>query len=183
MDEMELRNLMYTSQLPDKGPFAIRYPRGNGVNIDWRKPMEEIKVGTGRKLKDGDDTAILTIGHVGNFATEAIGKLLEKSYSIAHYDMRFVKPLDKKLLHEIGKKFKKIITIEDGTVVGGFGSAVLEFLNENGYQVQVKRMGIPDRFIEHGSQPELYQECGYDVQGIIKTIKSVAKPKVFSNAG
>ncbi|MFP4604965.1 MAG: 1-deoxy-D-xylulose-5-phosphate synthase [Bacteroidales bacterium] len=183
MDEMELRNLMYTAQLPDKGPFTIRYPRGNGVNIDWRKPMEEIKVGTGRKLKDGDDTAILTIGHVGNFATEAITKLEEKSYSIAHYDMRFVKPLDKKLLHEIGKKFKKIITIEDGTVVGGFGSAVLEFLNENGYQVQVKRMGIPDRFIEHGSQLELYQECGYDVQGIIKTIKSVAKPKVFSNAG
>ncbi|MFO8234278.1 MAG: 1-deoxy-D-xylulose-5-phosphate synthase [Bacteroidales bacterium] len=183
MDEMELRNLMYTAQLKNQGPFTIRYPRGKGVTVDWQKPMKEIKTGTGRKLKDGEDLAILTIGHVGNFAKEAIEKLEENNYSIAHYDMRFVKPLDKKILGEVGKKFSKVVTIEDGTIVGGFGSAVLEFLNENGFNTQVKRMGIPDRFIEHGGQPDLYRECGYDVQGIIKTVKSLAKPKVFSNAG
>ena len=181
MNEVELRNLMYTAQLQDKGPFVIRYPRGSGVTIDWKKPMKEIKVGTGRKLHEGNDLAILSIGHVGNFATEAIKRLEEQNYSIAHYDMRFVKPLDKKMLQEIGKKFRYVITIEDGTVLGGFGSAVLEFLNEKGFQTTVKRLGIPDRFIEHGSQEELYRECGFDVEGIVRTVQSLIKPKILSN--
>jgi 1-deoxy-D-xylulose-5-phosphate synthase len=181
MNEIELRNLMYTAQLEDKGPFVIRYPRGRGVTVDWKKPFEEIKVGTGRKIREGNDIAILTIGHVGNFANEAIDQLEALNYSIALYDMRFVKPLDKKLLHEVGKKFNNIITIEDGTILGGFGSAVLEFLNEKGYNTSVRRLGVPDRFIEHGSQDELYKECGYDVDGIVRTVKSVINPKILSN--
>ncbi len=183
MNEVELRNLMYTAQLDNKGPFAIRYPRGRGVTADWKQPMQEIIVGKGRKLRDGDDLAILSIGHVGNFAGEAIEELEAQNYNIAHYDMRFVKPLDEQLLHEVGRKYKHIITVEDGTIKGGFGSAVLEFLNENGYKTLVKRLGVPDRFIEHGTQEELYRECGYDVQGIIKEIKTLIKPKVLSNAG
>jgi 1-deoxy-D-xylulose-5-phosphate synthase len=183
MNETELRNMMYTAQLQNKGPFVIRYPRGRGVTLEWKNEMKEMKVGKGRKLRNGEDLVILSIGHIGNHAVDAIDTLEKESYSIAHYDMRFAKPLDEKLLHEIGKKFATVVTIENGTILGGFGSAVLEFLNEKGYQTRVKRLGIPDRFVEHGSQDELYKECGLDVQGIVQTVKTIIKPKVLSNAG
>ncbi|MEC8273766.1 MAG: 1-deoxy-D-xylulose-5-phosphate synthase, partial [Bacteroidota bacterium] len=150
MNEQELRNLMYTAQLPNQGPFSIRYPRGKGVMLDWQTPFEEIPVGQGRQLSDGDEIAILTIGHVGNFATKAIEEL--ETYSIAHYDMRFVKPLDEKLLHQIFKKHSKVITVEDGCIQGGFGSAVIEFMADHNYQAQIKRLGIPDKYVEHGTQ-------------------------------
>lgn len=183
MNELELRNLMYTAQLDRVGPFVIRYPRGRGVLTDWQKPMQEIKVGTGRMIRDGDDLAILSIGHIGNQVTEAIEKLTKDHLSVAHYDMRFLKPIDENLLHQVGKKFKKIITIEDGTVIGGFGSAVLEFFAEHNYQLQVTRLGVPDHFVDHGSQQQLYKECGYDVQGICQAVKALVKPGILSNAG
>ncbi|MCU4174499.1 1-deoxy-D-xylulose-5-phosphate synthase [Carboxylicivirga sp. N1Y90] len=170
MDEMELRNLMYTAQLPNKGPFSIRYPRGNGSIIDWQQPMEEIEVGTGRCLKEGNDLAIITIGPIGVKAQQVIRKLEKQEYSIAHYDLRFVKPLDEKMLHEIFAQHKKVITIEDGTIVGGMGSAVIEFMVDNGYQAKVKRLGIPDKYIEHGTQTELFGLCGYDKEGIENSI-------------
>jgi 1-deoxy-D-xylulose-5-phosphate synthase len=183
MNEEELRNLMYTSQLKDKGPFSIRYPRGRGVMSDWKTPLKEIAVGKGRLIRKGEDIAILSIGHVGNYVVEASKELEKKHIDVAHYDMRFVKPIDKDLLHEIGKNFKNIITIEDGTVVGGFGSAVLEFMSENGYSVIIKRMGIADQFIDHGTPQELHRECGFDVEGIIKAVISMTKPNILSNAG
>jgi 1-deoxy-D-xylulose-5-phosphate synthase len=171
MNESELRNLMYTAQLPGGGPFSIRYPRGEGVMIEWKTPMKEIKIGTGRKMIHGDDVAILTIGPVGNFATEACAKLEAENISAAHYDMRFAKPIDELLLHEVFGKFKTVITVEDGTLVGGMGSAVLEFMSDHGYQAQVVRLGIPDRFVDHGSQQELYKECSFDAQSIYETAK------------
>ncbi len=183
MNEQELRNLMYTAQLDNKGPFAIRYPRGRGVMPDWQKPMQEIEVGTGRLIRKGEDLAILSIGHIGNLVTEAIEKLAKSNISVAHYDMRFVKPIDEKILHQVGKKFKKIITVEDGTIMGGLGSAVLEFFADHNYQLQVTRLGVPDRFIDHGTQQILYKECGYDVQGICQTVKVLVKPGILSNAG
>jgi len=183
MNEQELRNLMYTAQLDNKGPFAIRYPRGRGVIPDWQKPMQEIEVGTGRLIRDGDDLAILSIGHIGNLVTEAIEKLAKNNISVAHYDMRFVKPIDENLLHQVGKKFKKIITVEDGTIIGGLGSAVLEFFADHNYQLQVTRLGVPDHFIDQGSQQLLYKECGYDVQGICQAVKALVKPGILSNAG
>ncbi|MDA3953146.1 MAG: 1-deoxy-D-xylulose-5-phosphate synthase [Bacteroidales bacterium] len=183
MNEEELRNLMYTSQLIDKGPFSIRYPRGRGVMSEWRTPFKEIKVGTGRLIRKGSDIAILTIGHVGNHVVEASKALEKKHIDFAHYDMRFVKPIDKDLLHEIGKNFKNIITIEDGTVVGGFGSAVLEFMSENGYTVNIKRLGIADQFVDHGTPQELHRECGFDVEGIIKAVTTMNKPNLLSNVG
>ena len=171
MNEAELRNLMYTSQLPREGKaFTIRYPRGQGVMPEWRTPMEEIEIGTGRKIKDGEDVAILTIGHIGNYAVEASEQLEKESLNPALYDMRFVKPLDEKMLHEIFKKFKKIITVEDGCLMGGFGSAILEFMAENGYTAQVKRLGIPDRIVEHGEQIELHAECNFDPKGIAAAV-------------
>ncbi|KAA6338039.1 1-deoxy-D-xylulose-5-phosphate synthase [termite gut metagenome] len=170
MDEHELRKLMYTAQLPDKGPFVIRYPRGRGSLSDWRCPFEEIQIGKGRKLKDGKDLAVLTIGAIGNLAAKAIVRAEAQGMSIAWYDLRFLKPLDEALLHEVGRSFKKIITVEDGVVRGGMGSAVLEFMADNGYQPEVKRMGVPDEFIEHGSIPELYQLCGMDEEGIYHQI-------------
>ncbi|MBS2098176.1 1-deoxy-D-xylulose-5-phosphate synthase [Carboxylicivirga linearis] len=173
MDEIELRNLMYTAQLPNQGPFSIRYPRGIGSNIDWQQPMEEIKIGTGRKLKDGDHLAILTIGPVGIKASQVIDKFEKNNVSIAHYDMRFVKPLDETLLHEVFEKHNKVITIEDGTIVGGMGSAILEFMVDNGYQAKVKRLGVPDEFIEHGTQTELYGLCGFDKIGIENSISEM----------
>jgi len=173
MNEEELRNLMYTAQLKNHGPFSIRYPRGNGVMLDWEKPFTEIMIGKGRKIKDGSDLAVLTVGHVGNLATQAIEKLETEDFSIAHYDMRFIKPLDEDLLHEIFKKFKNVITVEDGTVVGGFGSAVLEFVSENNYNAHVIRLGVPDKFIEQGTLKDLYNECGYHTEGIIKTAKEI----------
>src|SRR5205085_44902 len=163
----ELRNLMYTAQLEKiDQPFVIRYPRGEGVMPEWRTPMTEIKVGTGRKLKDGEEVAILTFGHPGNFAASAIRDVRAEGIIPAHYDMRFVKPLDEVMLHEVFGKFKKIITVEDGTVVGGFGSAILEFMNTHGYKAEVKIMGIPDKIIEHGSPKELYNEIGIDANHI-----------------
>ena len=181
MNEEELRNLMYTAQLRNNGPFAIRYPRGRGVMTDWHKPFREIEIGRSRKINEGTDIAILTIGHVGNIVGDAILRLEAENISVAHYDMRFVKPLDKECLHTIFKKFNSVITIEDGTVVGGFGSAVIEFMCENGYKADVKRLGVPDKFIEHGTQSELYKECGFDADSIYTTVKSMVKPRVFSN--
>lgn len=172
MNEEELRNLMYTAQLKQQAPFSVRYPRGNGVMVDWKTPFKELPIGKGRKLKEGNDIAVLSIGHPGNFATKAIERVGEKA-SVAHYDMRFAKPLDEELLHEVFKKFSKIITVEDGCLPGGFGSAVLEFMKDNGYEAQVYRLGIPDRFIEQGEQPELYKICGYDVDAIEQVILAI----------
>lgn len=172
MDEKELRRLMYTAQLPDKGMFVIRYPRGRGVNKDWKCPLEEIKVGTGRKLKDGDQVAILTVGPIGNDAQKAIEALPQRD-NVAHYDMRFIKPLDGDLLDEIGKKFKKVITIEDGIRNGGFGSAVLEWFNDHGYAPSVQRMGLPDEFVTHGSVDELRRIVGLDAPHIKQNIEAM----------
>lgn len=172
MDEKELRRLMYTAQLPDKGMFVIRYPRGRGVNKDWKCPLEEIKVGTGRKLKDGDQVAILTVGPIGNDAQKAIEALPQQD-KVAHYDMRFIKPLDGDLLDEIGKKFKKVITIEDGVRNGGFGSAVLEWFNDHGYAPSVQRMGLPDEFVAHGSVDELRRIVGLDAPHIKQNIEEM----------
>tara|TARA_B100001741_G_C16555097_1_gene602089 strand:+ start:12405 stop:14342 length:1938 start_codon:yes stop_codon:yes gene_type:complete len=181
MNEQELRNLMYTAQLPNKGPFSIRYPRGKGVMIDWQTPFKEIPIGKGREISKGNEAAILTIGHVGNFAQEALSKL--DTYSIAHYDMRFVKPLDENLLHQIFKKYNKIIIVEDGCIQGGFGSAVIEFMVDHNYQANVKRLGIPDKYIEHGTQAELWRECEYDTQAIIENIqKLIGVKKVATTA-
>lgn len=172
MDEKELRRLMYTAQLPDKGMFVIRYPRGRGVNKDWKCPLEEIKVGTGRKLKDGDKVAILTVGPIGNDVQKAIEALPQRD-KVAHYDMRFIKPLDGDLLDEIGKKFKKVITIEDGVRNGGFGSAVLEWFNDHGYAPSVQRMGLPDEFVTHGSVDELRRIVGLDAPHIKQNIEAL----------
>lgn len=172
MDEKELRRLMYTAQLPDKGMFVIRYPRGRGVNKDWKCPLEEIKVGTGRMLKDGDQVAILTVGPIGNDAQKAIEALPQQD-KVAHYDMRFIKPLDDQLLDEIGKKFKKVITIEDGVRNGGFGSAVLEWFNDHGYAPSVQRMGLPDEFVTHGSVDELRRIVGLDAPHIKQNIEAM----------
>lgn len=172
MDEKELRRLMYTAQLPDKGMFVIRYPRGRGVNKDWKCPLEEIKVGTGRKLKDGDKVAILTVGPIGNDVQKVIQALPQRD-NVAHYDMRFIKPLDGDLLDEIGKKFKKVITIEDGVRNGGFGSAVLEWFNDHGYAPSVQRMGLPDEFVTHGSVDELRRIVGLDAPHIKQNIEAM----------
>jgi 1-deoxy-D-xylulose-5-phosphate synthase len=175
MNEEELRNLMYTAQLPNQGPFSIRYPRGNGVMTEWKTPFKEIKIGEGRKVTAGEDIAILSIGHPGNFAQKAIEALKGAGVSIAHYDMRFVKPLDTLLLHEIFSKFKKVITVEDGCLMGGFGSAVLEFMVDQKYQAEVVRLGIPDEYIHHGTQEELWADCGFDAASIVRTISSIFK--------
>ena len=167
MDEIDLRNLMYTAQLKENAqPFSIRYPRGCGIKADWRKPFEKIEIGKGRKLNDGTDLAVLTIGKSGVFAKQAIKNLAEKGISAAHYDLRFVKPLDKEMLTEVFENFENIITVEDGTVIGGFGSAVIECMAENGFNRKVKILGIPDKFIEHGTPDDLYRECGIDAEGI-----------------
>ncbi len=174
MNESELRNLMYTAQLPRaEKAFSIRYPRGQGVLEHWRTPLEEIEIGTGRKIKDGDELAVLTIGHIGNYVVEVTEKLEQQGINIAHYDLRFVKPLDEKLLHEVFSNYKKIITVEDGCLQGGFGSAVLEFMVDNAYSAEVKRLGIPDAIIEHGEQMELYNECGFGPDGIEKAVMSL----------
>lgn len=175
MNEHELRRLMYTAQLPDKGAFVIRYPRGRGVLSDWKCPLEEIKVGTGRILHDGKDVAILSIGPIGNNVEIAIKEFSEtesETLSVAHYDMRFLKPLDENLLHEIGKKFKRIITIEDGIRSGGFGSSILEWMSDNGYSPKITRLGVPDSFIEHGPVDELQKICHIDPNSIINAIKN-----------
>jgi len=172
MNEEELRNLMYTAQLENAGPFVIRYPRGNGVMVDWKRPFKAIIVGKGRKICDGEELAILTIGHIGNEAVKATAILNAERYYPAHYDLRFVKPLDETLLHEVFQKYSKIITVEDGCIEGGMGSAVLEFMADHNYNAQVIRLGIPDKVIEHGEQPELWAECGYDAIAIANRIKA-----------
>lgn len=178
MNEEELRNLMYTAQLDEiTGPFSIRYPRGNGVMVNWKTPFKKIEIGKGRKLKDGKDVAILSLGHPGNFAAKAIGNLEAEGINVAHYDLRFAKPLDEAMLHEVFSRYKKIITIEDGTIVGGVGSAVIEFMTEHGYSAQVKRLGIPDRFIEHGEPHELYTECGFSAEQIYDEVMDILKIK------
>jgi 1-deoxy-D-xylulose-5-phosphate synthase len=177
MNEQELRNLMYTAQLEKNAvPFSIRYPRGNGMMVNWKTPFEEIEIGKGRRLKDGKDIAILSIGHIGNTATEAIKKLEEQNISVAHYDMRFVKPLDEQMLHEVFATYKKVITIEDGCILGGFGSAVIEFMSDNNYSAQVKRLGIGDEFIEHGEPKELYEEVGLSVSAITEEVLQLINP-------
>jgi 1-deoxy-D-xylulose-5-phosphate synthase len=179
MNESELRNLMYTAQLEStQNPFVIRYPRGEGVMTDWKKEMKEIKIGTGRKLKDGNDIAVLSLGHPGNFAAAAIRDLKNDGVNAAHYDMRFAKPLDVAMLHEVFRRFDKVITVEDGTVVGGFGSAILEFMNEHNYKAEIKILGIPDRIVEHGTLKELHRECGYDAQAIKEAVLEMMKGKV-----
>lgn len=171
MDEHELRRLMYTAQLPGKGPFVIRYPRGRGSLTEWRCPLEEIPVGKGRKLKEGSDLAVITIGPIGIVAAQAIAKAeAEKGISIAHYDLRFLKPLDEELLHEVGRRFTKVITVEDGVIKGGMGSAVLEYLSDSGYSPQVHRIGVPDRFIEHGTVAQLKEICGMDEESIYQSL-------------
>lgn len=171
MNEGELRNLMYTAQLPrTELAFTIRYPRGQGVMPEWRTPMEAIAIGTGRKLKEGNELAILTLGHIGNYAVEVCERLAQQNIFIGHYDMRFAKPLDEKLLHEIFSQYKKIITVEDGCLQGGFGSAILEFMADNNLHAEVKRLGIPDRIVEHGEQHELHHECGFDAEGIERAV-------------
>jgi 1-deoxy-D-xylulose-5-phosphate synthase len=171
MNEQELRNLMYTAAKPRKGnAFSIRYPRGQGVMPEWRTPFEEIEIGTGCKLRNGDELAILTIGHIGNYAVEVCEKLEKQHIKIAHFDMRFVKPIDEKLLHEVFTKYKKVITVEDGCVEGGFGSAVIEFMADHQYTAEVKRLGIPDAIIEHGEQWELHHEAGFDPGHIEKAV-------------
>lgn len=179
MNESELRNLMYTAQL-DKNeyPFVIRYPRGEGVMPEWRTPFKEIEIGKGRKLKDGEGVAILSFGHPGNFATAAIRELKAEGINPAHYDLRFVKPIDEALLHEVFSKFDKIVTVEDGTVVGGFGSAVLEFMNANNYKADVKILGIPDRIVEHGTLKELRNECHYDAAAIADAVREMVNQSV-----
>ncbi len=183
MNEEELRNMMYTAQLENMGPFSIRYPRGSGVMPDWKTPMHELAIGRGRKLINGNDIAILTIGHPGNFATKACADLLKDGISAAHYDMRFAKPIDETLLHEVFAKFNRVITVEDGCIIGGMGSAVVEFMAENGYAAQVKRLGIPDKYIHHGEQKELWADCGFDAAGITSTAKELLAEKSASMVG
>ncbi len=184
MNEEELRNLMYTAQLEKNNfPFSIRYPRGEGVMTEWRKPFTEIEIGKGKKICDGQDVAILSIGHPGNFVVKACRQLITDGISPAHYDLRFVKPLDKELLHEVFKQFKKIITVEDGVLMGGFGSAILEFMADNNYKVEVRRLGIPDKFIEHGSQAQQYEYCGFNAEAIVSTARDLMKDKVKVTVG
>ena len=177
MNEQELRNLMYTAQLPNKGPFSIRYPRGNGVMLDWETPLEEIEIGKGRRIKDGEEIAILSIGNTGNFVVEADKDFIKEGLDIAHFDMRFVKPIDKELLHTIFQKFDKVITIEDACLQGGFGSAVIEFMVDNNYKSEVVRLGVPDEFINHGTQQQLYTECYFDVGAIKESVHKLISRK------
>ena len=173
-DEIELRNLMYTAQLPDQGPFIIRYPRGRGILSDWRKPFEPVVIGTGRKLKEGDDIAVLSIGPIGNLAEQAISTWEKESgKTAALYDMRFLKPIDTSILREVAHKYSRIITIENGAVTGGLGTAVVEYMADNGYSPVIRRMGLPDRFIEHGSTPQLLHLCHIDEDAIISTLSEL----------
>lgn len=173
MNESELRNLMFTAQQENHGPFVIRYPRGRGVSVEWKTPLEIIEIGTGRKLSEGKDIAALSIGHPGNFVQDAIQELKNDTISVAHYDMRFVKPLDGNLLKEVFSQFDKIITVEDGCLVGGFGSAILEFMSDHQFNAHVIRLGIPDEFIEQGTQQELQAECGFDKNAIVSAVKKM----------
>jgi 1-deoxy-D-xylulose-5-phosphate synthase len=177
MNEQELRNMMFTAASDEvqqgKQAFTIRYPRGEGVMPDWRTPFEKQVVGKGQMIQDGEDVAILTIGHIGNYAIQATQMLAKEGVRPAHFDMRYVKPLDEELLHQIFNRFDRIVTVEDGCVMGGFGSAVLEFMAEHGYMARVKRQGIPDAVIEHGEQIELHRECGFDPAGIAEAVREL----------
>ena len=183
MDEVELRNLLYTAQTSEYGPFSIRYPRGNGVLPDWKKPFEKIPVGKSRLIRTGKDIAILSVGHPGNFVKEAAEKLAAEKIEVTHYDMRFVKPLDEEALHLVAQQFDEVITVEDGIISGGFGSAVIEFFNEHKYPAHVTRLGVPDYFVSHGKQQELYHECGFDTEGIYNTVKKVLLEHVAQLTG
>jgi len=174
MDEIELRNLMFTAQLEKNSfPFSIRYPRGRGVFTDWKKPFVELEIGKARQISEGNDLAILSIGHPGTDVASVVRKLAKENILISHYDMRFVAPIDTDLLHSVFKKFHYIITVEDGVLKGGFGSSVIEFMSDKGYNSEVRRLGIPDYFVEHGTQEELYRECGYDAEGIELAIREI----------
>lgn len=173
MNEEELRNLMYTAQLPNTGPFVIRYPRGNGVMVDWKRPFAKLEIGKGRKLHDGEEVAILSFGAIGNEVVKAVQTLNEEGIYPAHYDLRFAKPLDEDLLHEVFKKFNKVITVEDGSIMGGVGSAVLEFMADHGYGAKLLRLGIPDEIVDHGEQAELWKICGYDASSIVIQVKKL----------
>ena len=174
MDEIELRNLMYTAQLEKNNvPFSIRYPRGNGMHTDWQRPFEEIEIGKSRLISEGSDLAILTIGPPGNVVAKLVNQLSKEDISIEHYDMRFISPLDEEALHSVFKKFSHVITVEDGILKGGFGTGILEFMCDNGYNSEVRRLGIPDYFVEHGTQDELYRECGFDAEGIEIAIREM----------
>ena len=177
MNEQELRNLMYTAQLPENaGPFSIRYPRGEGVMPEWRTPLQRVAIGTGRVVREGEQggVAILTIGHIGNYAVRATTALAAEGLDVGHYDMRFCKPLDEEMLLAIARRYRAIVTVEDGCLQGGFGSAVLEFLSEQGASLPTKRLGIPDRVVEHGTQDQLYKECGFDTEGIAKAVREMS---------
>ena len=177
MNEQELRNLMYTAQLPENaGPFSIRYPRGEGVMPEWRTPLQRVAIGTGRVVREGEmgGVAILSIGHIGNYAVRATTALAAEGLDAGHYDMRFCKPLDEEMLLAIARRYRAIVTVEDGCLQGGFGSAVLEFLSEHGVSLPVKRLGIPDRVVEHGTQDQLYKECGFDADGIAKAVREMS---------
>ena len=174
MNEEELRNLMFTAQEANHGPFAIRYPRGQGVMTDWRRPFASIPIGKGRLIADGSDVAVLSVGHPGNLVIKAFQILEKEGIKPAHYDMRFVKPLDEVILHDVFTRFKKIITVEDGTIAGGFGSAVIEFMVQNNYSSTLRMLGIPDEFIEQGTQRQLYRECGFDPEGIARAVREIS---------
>lgn len=182
LNEVEMRNMMYTAQLKPKGPFVIRYPRGRGVNVDWKQPFKEIEIGKGQQLKEGTDLAILSLGPIGKEATRAIELLEKEQISVAHFDMRFLKPLDNKLLKTIFSGFNKIITLEDASIVGGLGSAVIEYMIDNSYKAKVIRLGIPDRFVDHGTQEELYKECGFDAEGIATAVQNLVQSKILTRA-
>lgn len=182
IDEIDLRDLMYTAQLRPAGPFMIRYPRGRGVTVDWKQPFSELEIGKGQQLKDGTDMAILSLGPIATQVTQAISALEKEHISVAHYDMRFLKPLDNLLLKNVFSRFDKIITVEDASIVGGLGSAVIEYMNDNKYTARVQRLGIPDRFVDHGTQEELYRECGYDAEGIAEAVRNMEVSKILTKA-
>ena len=182
MDEIDLRNMLYTAQLRENGPFSIRFPRGRGNYPDWKKPFKEIAIGKARILREGREIAILSIGNAGNLVTEALVKLDKLNISAAHFDMRFVKPIDEEILHQVFSAFSTVLTVEDGVIQGGFGSAVLEFMADNNYSSKVKRLGIPDKFIEHGSSLDLYKECGFDADSIVEEVKLLVGKKILTTS-
>jgi 1-deoxy-D-xylulose-5-phosphate synthase len=183
MNEEDLRNMLYTAQLKNQGPIAIRYPRGRGNMTDWRRPFKELEIGKARLVRPGKDIAVLTIGYAGNLAEEALEKLESEHIEAEHWDMRFVKPIDQEALHAVFRHFKDVLVVEDGVLAGGFGSAVLEFMADNGYQARVTRLGVPDTFVDHGTPAELYKLCGFDPESIYKAIKGMVAPRILSKAG
>jgi 1-deoxy-D-xylulose-5-phosphate synthase len=182
LNEIELRNLMYTAQHQPAGPFVIRYPRGRGVKVDWKKPFRKLEIGRGEQIREGTDLAILSLGPIGSEVAKAISTLEKDQISVAHYNMRFLKPLDSELLEKIFNRFERIITVEDASIVGGLGSTVIEYMNDHNHKATVVRLGIPDRFVDHGTQEELYRECGYDSEGIVLTARKMVVSKFLTKA-